>query len=96
MTMTVLDRAPVTAAHGQVADADQGRPEPEMPARARRRTFTAKYKLDVLSLPTTRRNLVSKVRSCAATGWYSRHIVEWAAGPRHRGVGQADRPAGAV
>jgi hypothetical protein len=49
MTMTVLDRAPVSAAAGQVADADQGRPDPEVPERARRRTFTAKYKLDVLA-----------------------------------------------
>jgi hypothetical protein len=49
MTMTVLDRAPVTGDAGQVAGERQERPDPEVPERARRRTFTAQYKLDVLA-----------------------------------------------
>ena len=47
--MTVLDRALVTGDPGRVADARQDRPDPEVPERARRRTFTAQYKLDVLA-----------------------------------------------
>src|SRR6202046_562625 len=49
MTMTVLDRAPVTGDAGRVAGERQERPDPEVPERARRRTFTAQYKLDVLA-----------------------------------------------
>ena len=39
--MTVLDQAPVTGDAGQVTGERQGRPDPEVPERARRRTFTA-------------------------------------------------------
>jgi hypothetical protein len=34
---------------GRVADDATQRPDPEVPERARRRTFTAKYKLEVLA-----------------------------------------------
>jgi hypothetical protein len=34
---------------GRVSDAARRRPDPEVPERARRRTFTAKYKLEVLA-----------------------------------------------
>ena len=34
---------------GPVSDEPQRRPNPEVPERARRRTFTAQYKLDVLA-----------------------------------------------
>ena len=48
--MTVaLDRALVAADAGQVADGEPGRADPEVPERARRRSFTAKYKLEVLA-----------------------------------------------
>jgi hypothetical protein len=46
MTMTVLDRGLVTGDAGRVADE---RPDPEVPERARRRRFTAQYKLDVVA-----------------------------------------------
>jgi hypothetical protein len=49
MTMTVLDPPPRTADPGRVDDAGAERPDPEVPERARRRTFTAKYKLEVLA-----------------------------------------------
>ena len=49
MTMTVLDRAPVTGDAGRVTGERQERPDPEVPERARRRTFTAQYKLDVVA-----------------------------------------------
>ena len=76
MTMTVLDRAPVTGAPGQVADADQGRPDPEVPERARRRTFTAKYKLDVLAAYDAAEP-GEKGAVLRRKGLYSSHIVEW-------------------
>ena len=40
MTVTVLDRALAAGDAGQVAG-DQKRPDPEVPEKARRRTFTA-------------------------------------------------------
>ena len=49
MTVTVLDRALVAGDAGQVAGERKERPDPEVPERARRRTFTAQYKLDVLA-----------------------------------------------
>jgi hypothetical protein len=49
MTMTVLDPAPVTGDARQVTGDGQERADPEVPGRARRRTFTAQYKLDVVA-----------------------------------------------
>src|ERR1039457_2129820 len=48
MTMTVLDRTPVAGDAGRVTG-EQERPDPEVPERARRRSFTAQYKLEVLA-----------------------------------------------
>src|SRR5712691_10581117 len=48
MTVT-LDRALPAADAGVVADGKPADPDPEVPERARRRTFTAKYKLEVLA-----------------------------------------------
>ncbi|MGH3297469.1 MAG: hypothetical protein ACRDP7_37315 [Trebonia sp.] len=47
MTMTVLDPALAAGDAGRVTG-DQDRPDPEVPERARRRTFTAAYKQEVL------------------------------------------------
>jgi hypothetical protein len=49
MTMTALDRALVTGNAGQLTDPEPGRPDPEVPERARRRTFTAAYKQEILA-----------------------------------------------
>jgi transposase len=49
MTMTSLDRAPVAGDAGRVTGERQERPDPEVPERARRRTFTAQYKQQVLA-----------------------------------------------
>src|ERR1039457_2588094 len=49
MTMTVLDHAPVTGDAGRVTGERQERPDPEVPERARRRTFTAAYKQEILA-----------------------------------------------
>jgi hypothetical protein len=47
--MTVLDRSPVAGDAGRVTGERQERPDPEVPERARRRTFTAQYKQEVLA-----------------------------------------------
>jgi transposase len=48
MTVTVLDRALVAGDAGGMTG-EQERPDPEVPERARRRSFTAQYKLDVVA-----------------------------------------------
>jgi hypothetical protein len=48
MTAT-LDRELAAADAGVVADGKPADPDPEVPQRARRRSFTAKYKLEVLA-----------------------------------------------
>ena len=76
MTMTVLDQVPVTGDPGQVNGDRQERPDPEVPERARRRTFTAQYKLDVVAAydaaPDGQKGVVLR-----REGLYSSHIVEW-------------------
>jgi transposase-like protein len=49
MTMTVLDPALVAGDAGGVSDRGRDRPDPEVPGRARRRTFTARYKQEILA-----------------------------------------------
>src|SRR5665811_105216 len=75
MTTTVLDPWAGIADLCVVVD-DYARPDPEVPARARRRTFTAKYKLEVLAAyeaaPAGEKGLVLR-----REGLYSSHIVEW-------------------
>ena len=59
-----------------MADDGTQRPDPEVPERARRRTFTAKYKLEVLAAydaaPDGEKGAVLR-----REGLYSSHIVEW-------------------
>lgn len=61
---------------GRVADDATQRPDPEVPERARRRTFTAKYKLEVLAAynaaPDGEKGAVLR-----REGLYSSHITEW-------------------
>jgi len=76
MTMTVLDRMPVTGDPGRVADARQDRPDPEVPERARRRRFTAQYKLDVLAAYDAAVQ-GEKGAILRRESLYSSHIVEW-------------------
>jgi transposase len=47
--VTRLDRAPGIEDPGRVSGAGPERPDPEVPERARRRTFTAQYKQEVLA-----------------------------------------------
>ena len=73
---TVLDREPGIADPGRVDGAGAARPDPEVPERARRRTFTAKYKLEVLAAydaaPEGEKGAVLR-----REGLYSSHIVDW-------------------
>ncbi len=61
---------------GRVAEDAAQRPDPEVPERARRRTFTAKYKLEVLAAydaaPDGEKGAVLR-----REGLYSSHITEW-------------------
>jgi len=76
MTMTVLDRALVAGDAGLVTGERQERPDPEVPEKARRRTFTAQYKLDVVAgydaAATGERGAVLR-----REGLYSSHVIEW-------------------
>jgi transposase-like protein len=76
MTMTVLDRALVTGDAGQVAGERQERPDPEVPERGRRRTFTAQYKLGVLAAYDAA-GPGEKGAILRREGLYSSHIVDW-------------------
>ena len=74
--VTTLARAAGMEDPGRVADAGTQRPDPEVPERARRRTFTAKYKLEVLAAydkaPDGEKGALLR-----REGLYSSHIVEW-------------------
>ncbi len=76
MTMTVLDRARVAGDAGWVTGERQERPDPEVPERGRRRTFTAQYKLDVVAeydaAATGEKGAVLR-----REGLYSSHVIEW-------------------
>jgi transposase len=61
---------------GRVSGAGTERPDPEVPERARRRRFTAKYKLQILAAyeaaPEGEKGALLR-----REGLYSSHIVEW-------------------
>jgi transposase len=74
--MTVaLDRALHAADAGVMADG-KADPDPEAPGRARRRTFTAKYKLEILAACDAAEP-GEKGAILRREGLYSSHIVEW-------------------
>jgi transposase len=74
--VTALARAAGMEDPGRVADDVTRRPDPEVPERARRRTFTAKYKLEVLAAydaaPDGEKGAVLR-----REGLYSSHITVW-------------------
>jgi transposase len=88
MTMTALDRRPVAGDAGRVTG-EQERPDPEVPERARRRSFTAQYKLDVVAeydaAATGEKGAVLR-----REGLYSSHVIEWR---RARDAGTLTGPA---
>jgi transposase-like protein len=86
MTMTVLDRAAAAGDAGRVTG-DQKRPDPEVPEKARRRTFTAQYKQEVLAAYEAAAN-GEKGAILRREGLYSSLITEW------RRARDASAPAG--
>ena len=92
MTVT-LHRAPVTADPGQMADAEPVRPDPEVPERARRRSFTAEYKLEVLAAYDAAEP-GEKGAILRREGLYSSHIVEWRRARDAGGLAGLARPRG--
>jgi transposase len=78
VTMTVprLDRAPGIADLGRVSGAGTERRDPEVPERARRRTFTAQYKLEIVAAYDAAPD-GEKGALLRREGLYSSHIVEW-------------------
>jgi transposase-like protein len=76
MTRTVLDRALVAGDAGRVTGERQERPDPEVPEKARRRTFTAQYKQEVLAAyeaaPDGEKGAILR-----REGLYSSLITEW-------------------
>ena len=74
--VTRFDRAPGIEDPGRVPGAGRERPDPEVPARARRRRFTAQYKLEILAAydaaPEGEKGALLR-----REGLYSSHLVEW-------------------
>jgi len=89
MTVTVLDRALVAGDAGRVTGERPERPDPEVPERARRRTFTAQYKLEVLAAYDAA-GPGEKGAILRREGLYSSHIVDWR---RSRDAGALAGPA---
>jgi len=75
MTAT-LDHALPAADAGVMADGRPTDPDPEVPQRARRRSFTAAYKLEVLAAYEAAEP-GEKGAILRREGLYSSHIVEW-------------------
>jgi transposase len=74
--VTTLVRSTGIEDSGRMNDAGTERPDPEVPERARRRTFTAKYKLEILAAyeaaPEGEKGALLR-----REGLYSSHIVAW-------------------
>jgi len=73
--VTVLDRAMVAGDAGRVTGG-QERPDPEVPEKARRRTFTAKYKQEILAAYEAAAD-GEKGAILRREGLYSSLISEW-------------------
>src|SRR5512146_3113094 len=74
--VTQLVRATGIEDPGRVSGAGTERPDPEVPERARRRTFTAQYKLEILAAYEAAAE-GGKGALLRREGLYSSHIVEW-------------------
>src|SRR3989440_11998535 len=74
--VTRLERAPGIEDPGRVSGAGEQRPDPGLPARARRRMFTAQYKLEILAAYDAAAE-GEKGALLRREGLYSSHIVEW-------------------
>jgi transposase len=74
--VSTLRRAPGVEDPGRVDGAGTERLDPEVPERAKRRTFTAKYKLEILAEYDAAVD-GGKGAVLRREGLYSSHIVEW-------------------
>ncbi len=74
--VTALVRAAGIEDPGLVSGAGTGRPDPEVPERARRRRFTAKYKLEILAAYDAAPD-GEKGALLRREGLYSSHLVAW-------------------
>jgi transposase-like protein len=74
--LTAVARASGMQDSGRVAGAGSGRPDPEVPERARRRRFTAKYKQEILAAYEAA-PVGEKGALLRREGLYSSHIVQW-------------------
>jgi transposase len=75
--VTTLVRATGIEDPGRMNGAGARRPDPEVPERARRRTFTAKYKLEILAAYDAAAADGEKGALLRREGLYSSHIVAW-------------------
>ena len=75
-TVTALVRAAGIEDPGLVSGAGMERPDPEVPERARRRRFTAKYKLEILAAYDAAPD-GEKGALLRREGLYSSHLVAW-------------------
>jgi len=73
---TLLVRATGIEDPGRMSGAGMERSDPEVPERARRRTFTAKYKLEILAAYDAAPD-GEKGALLRREGLYSSHIVQW-------------------
>ena len=89
MTVTVLDRALAAGDAGRVTGERRERPDPEVPEKARRRSFTAQYKLDVVA-EYDAAAAGGKGAVLRREGLYSSHVTEWR---RARDAGTLAGPA---
>jgi transposase-like protein len=92
MTMTVLDRVLAAGDAGQVTGR-QERPDPEVPEKARRRTFTAQYKQEVLAAYEAAAS-GEKGAVLRREGLYSSLITEWRRARDASAPAAPARPAG--
>lgn len=91
--VSMLDRTAGAADPGGMADGGAGRPDPEVPERARRRRFTAQYKLEILAAydaaPEGEKGALLR-----REGLYSSHIVEWRRARDAGGLAALSAPRG--
>jgi transposase len=74
--VSVLPQAPGVVDPGRVDEAGTKRPDPEVPERAKRRTFTAKYKSEILD-EYDAASEGAKGALLRREGLYTSHIAEW-------------------
>jgi transposase len=89
----VLDRTLVAGDAGGVTGERPERPDPEVPERARRRTFTAQYKLEVLAAYDAA-GPGEKGAILRREGLYSSHIVDWRRSRDNGALAGPARPRG--